>query len=279
MTSVRRLLGAGAAIALASGSLLMTPSMASADEGIPAEPAPTATAAEGEVPVGEPSAVEAPSEVTPFVYTGNEAFTLSPAGPYSGGQQISVNLTGWTKGQLVVILTCPKGVFPKANPPGAGCAPYTNPAGGGTVGTIGDGGKGSFKLTIVEGKLDGTSYTCSTKTPCTIGAYGTDSDGVPAKTPKAQTITYKSAATSGSSTSGSSTSTSSTSTSSGSTSGSSTSGSSTSSGTTTSSGTGGLVNTGPGDAPELAMTGFGVLVLGSLMMAFTRRRSTSTTTA
>ena len=81
-------------------------------------------------------------------------------------QEVTVNLTGWTPGALVVVLTCPEGVFPAANPPGAGCAPFTNPANGGTAGTIGGDGKLSVKLNIVEGALDGTQAKCSTATPC-----------------------------------------------------------------------------------------------------------------
>jgi hypothetical protein len=251
----------------------------------PVEPVAAVEPAEAVEPVAE--SVEAGSELAeagavgglsvpagerlvPAILSGTEAFTVSPGGPWKGGQEVSINFKGWTANQLVVALTCPKGVWPAANPPGGGCAPYTNPAGGSSIGTIKADGTLSLKVTIVEGKLAGTDYTCSTATPCTLGAYSTDEDANaekgPSQMPPQVTIKYvgaSSGSSGGSATGGASSGGSATG---GSATGGSATGGSSSGGDATNGGTE-LANTGPGSATDLAWIGWSVLLLGAVLTA------------
>lgn len=266
-TRVRTMAAAAAGAFLLMG---LCASPAYAEEGaVAVDPAPLSTT---EPTQAAPEAAAEPSEslagVAPAVVSGTESFTVSPKGPWTKGQKVSVNFKGWTPGQLVVALTCPKGVWPAANPPGAGCAPFTDPSKGSNIGNIKPDGTLSLEITVQEGALAGTSKSCTTATPCTIGAYGTDEDATPAQSPPLVTIAY--AGASGGSSGGSSTGTP---TSSNSSSGGSSTGGSTAGGTASGSSTSGgaeLANTGSSSTTSLALMGLAVVLLGGVMAAGSR---------
>jgi hypothetical protein len=260
MTSVRRLLGAGAAIAVVGAGVLALPAAAFAADLAPATDAPATT-----TPTSSP--------VAPAVVTGNEAFSVSPSGPYSKGQLVTVSASGWPASSAVIILTCPKGVLPKANPPAINCGSFSSPKTGGLFSSVDASGKGSWKINIVEGSLGSVpAYSCSASTACTIGVYGIDADAYKPYNSgalKAYTITYSDApAATKTAKSGSGTK---------SPSGSTTSTASSTSGSTTGGGTQ-LTKTGAGDTATMALTGAGAVLLGAVMVLLTRRRTSASAT-
>jgi len=278
MTLARTLAALGTAATLALSGLAFAPAALADEVSEPTISVPAADESAGESPTEvAPDLTSVPlSEITPaqaalvpFVYSGTESFSVSPAGPYTGGQSVTVNFKGWTPGQLVVTLTCPKGVWPATNPPGGGCAPYTQPDNGSNIGVIAPNGTLSLKIKVPSGKLAGTTKSCSNTSQCTFGAYATDSDATPAKTPKPKVIVYKTASTGGSTSTSSGTKKSSTGTKS-------TSSKTTTGSTTTSSGGETLVDTGAGSG-DLAAAGLALLLAGSLMVGATsfRRRGSA----
>jgi len=238
MTSVRRIFLASGAVALAASALLV-PSAAFADDA-----------------VATPEATVAPQNL------GNRAFTVTPAGPYVGGESLTVKVTGFQPGELIVIMTCPKNVWPGGaggTAPGAGCAPLTAVGKGSWFGTVDSSGKTTQKIPMVKGPLLSTDYKCLPATPCRIVVAGTDSKyGIPSANPTPLVLNFKTASTSSSGGSSSSSSNSS------------------SSSSSSSSGGSNLANTGPGDAPRNALAGLGLLVMGAALVAATRPRKAMT---
>ncbi|CAB4795447.1 unannotated protein [freshwater metagenome] len=237
MTSVRRIFLASGAVALAASALLV-PSAAFADDA-----------------VATTEATVAPQNL------GNRAFTVSPKGPYVGGEKLTIKVSGYNPGELIVIMTCPENVWPGGaggTAPGAGCAPFTAVGKGSWFGTVDGSGKTTQTIPVVKGTLLSTSYKCAASTPCEIVVASTDSTGIPAKNPTPYVMNFKTSSTSSSSGSSSS------------------SNSSSSSSSSSSSGGSNLANTGPGDAPRNALAGLGLLVTGAVLVAATRPRKAMT---
>jgi uncharacterized membrane protein YgcG len=236
MTSVRRIFLASGAVALAASAIL-APSAAFADEA-----------------VATTEATVAPQN------QGNRAFTVSPKGPYVGGEKLTIKVSGYNPGELIVIMTCPENVWPGGaggTAPGAGCAPFTAVGMGSWFGTVDSSGKKTQTIPVVKGTLLSTNYKCAASTPCEIVVASTDSTGIPAKNPTPYVMNFKTASTSSSS-------------------GSSSSNSSSSNSSSSSSGGSTLANTGPGDAPRNALAGLGLLVMGAGLVAATRPRKAMT---
>jgi LPXTG-motif cell wall-anchored protein len=159
------------------------------DEGVPADAGEQGTAQDSTAPAGsgeEPAAPEAAAAAVPASISPAVSFTISPSGPWTGGQKVTVTTTGWAPGDSYTIFTCPTGVYPAANPPGAGCAAFTGPHG--FFGVVDGSGKGTATITILQGSVDG--ITCEKDGDCTIGVYGIDAEATPENTPAAKPITY-----------------------------------------------------------------------------------------
>jgi hypothetical protein len=230
MTSVRRIFLASGAVALAASAIL-APSAAFADEA-----------------VATTEATVAPQN------QGNRAFTVSPKGPYVGGEKLTIKVSGYNPGELIVIMTCPENVWPGGaggTAPGAGCAPFTAVGKGSWFGTVDASGKHTQTIPVVKGTLLSTNYKCEASTPCEIVVASTDSTGVPAKNPTPYVMNFKTSSTSSNS-------------------------SSSSSSSSSSGGGSNLANTGPGDAPRNALAGLGLLVMGAALVAATRPRKAMT---
>lgn len=230
MTSVRRIFLASGAVALAASAIL-APSAAFADEA-----------------VATTEATVAPQN------QGNRAFTVSPKGPYVGGEKLTIKVSGYNPGELIVIMTCPENVWPGGaggTAPGAGCAPFTAVGKGSWFGTVDSSGKKTQTIPVVKGTLLSTNYKCSASTPCEIVVASTDSTGIRAKNPTPYVMNFKTSSTSSNS-------------------------SSSSSSSSSSGGGSNLANTGPGDAPRNALAGLGLLVMGAGLVAATRPRKAMT---
>ena len=227
MTSVRRIFLAGGAVALAASAILV-PSAAFAEEG-------SATT----------EATVAPQN------QGNRAFTVSPKGPYVGGENLTIKVSGYDPFQTIIIMTCPENVWPGGaggTKAGAGCAPFTAVNKASWFGTVDASGKHTQTIPVVKGTLLSTNYKCAASTPCEIVVASTDSTGIPAKNPTPYVMNFKTSSTSSSSSSSSS----------------------------SSGGGSNLANTGPGDAPRNALAGLGLLVMGAALVAATRPRKAMT---
>ena len=220
MTSVRRIFLAGGAVALAASAILV-PSAAFADEA-----------------VATTEAMVAPQN------QGNRAFSVSPKGPYVGGENLTIKVSGYNPGQTIIIMTCPENVWPGGaggTKAGAGCAPFTAVGKGSWFGTVDASGKHTQTIPVVKGTLLSTNYKCAASTPCEIVVASIDSTGIPAKNPTPYVMNFKTSSSSSSSGGGSN-----------------------------------LANTGPGDAPRNALAGLGLLVLGAALVAATRPRKALT---
>ena len=220
MTSVRRIFLAGGAVALAASAILV-PSAAFADEA-----------------VATTEAMVAPQN------QGNRAFSVSPKGPYVGGENLTIKVSGYNPGQTIIIMTCPENVWPGGaggTKAGAGCAPFTPVDKGSWFGTVDASGKHTQTIPVVKGTLLSTNYKCAASTPCEIVVASIDSTGIPAKNPTPYVMNFKTSSSSSSSGGGSN-----------------------------------LANTGPGDAPRNALAGLGLLVLGAGLVAATRPRKALT---
>lgn len=176
----------------ASAEEVDQPAVSVADETTEAPATDTPAGSEDEQPAAETTtddeataetaaAAAAPASISPAV-----TFSISPSGPWEGGQKVTVTTQGWAPGDSFTIFTCPKGVYPAANPPGAGCAAFTGPHG--FFGVVDGSGKGSASITILQGSADG--ITCEKDGDCTIGVYGIDAEATPENTPAAKAITY-----------------------------------------------------------------------------------------
>jgi hypothetical protein len=237
MTSVRRIFLASGAVALAASAIL-APSAAFADEA-----------------VATTEATVAPQDLE------NRAFTVSPKGPYVGGEKLTIKVSGYRKGELIVIMTCPENVWPGGaggTAPGAGCAPFTAVGKGSWIGPVDDSGRVTLPnsefpvpIPVVKGTLLSTNYKCAASTPCRIVVASTDSTGIPAENPTPYVMNFKTSSTSSNS-------------------------SSSSSSSSSSGGGSNLANTGPGDAPRNALAGLGLLVMGAGLVAATRPRKAMT---
>lgn len=207
---------------------------------------------------------------------------MTPSGPYTGGQQVTIKVTGYTPGAPVAIGQCKKGRVVVG--PGD-CSP--SKTGGAKLTTIGADGSVTVKVKILVGSVRNTKApidSCGPGKPCVLAATNISNNKetftvpltyvgaaapakAPAKTP-AKTSTTKTTTKAPAT----NTTTTAPSASSG---GSTASGTSTteSTGATTAADTGSLPKTGPGETALIALVGLAIFQLG-LIVAVRAARAT-----
>lgn len=209
---------------------------------------------------------------------------ITPAGPYKGGQQVTVKASGYTAGAPVAIGQCKKG---RAVTGPGDCSP--SKTGGAKLTTIGADGSVTVSVKIIVGSIQNTKPpvdSCGPNNPCVLAATNISDNketfevnltyvgaAATTKTPAKTTTTKTTTTTKKTTTTAPSTSTStSTSTSSG---GSTSSGASTtqSTGSTTAADTGSLPKTGPRETALIALAGLAIFQLG-LIVAVRAARAT-----
>ena len=170
MTSVRRIFLAGGAVALAASAILVS------------------SAAFDDEAVATTEAMVAPQN------QGNRAFSVSPKGPYVGGENLTIKVSGYNPRELILIMTCPENVWPGGaggTKAGAGCAPFTAVDKGSWFGRVDASGKHTQTIPVVKGTLLSTNYKCAASTPCEIVVTSTGSTGIPAKNPTPYVMNFK----------------------------------------------------------------------------------------
>lgn len=207
---------------------------------------------------------------------------MTPSGPYTSGQQVTIKVTGYTPGAPVAIGQCKKGRVVVG--PGD-CSP--SKTGGAKLTTIGADGSVTVKVKMIVGSIQNTKPpidSCGPGKPCVLAATNISNNketftvpltyvgaAAPAKAP-AKTPAKTSATKTTTKAPATNTTTTAPSTSSG---GSTAGGTSTteSTGATTAADTGSLPKTGPRETALIALVGLAIFQLG-LIVAVRAARAT-----
>ena len=165
-----------AASAFAAAALVLTGCSSSDDT---AESSPSATET--------PSESASPTPSAPAPNTGTGKLTLDPAGPYAGGETVTVAFSGFKAGEAVDITICANDGRPLAGP--QSCAPLGGPSN--QLINADPSGAGSAQIVIINGPLGNTEappLNCGAATPDTCAVTATDLSATNVAT---EVITYQ----------------------------------------------------------------------------------------
>lgn len=153
-----------AASALAAAALVLT-GCSSSDDTADSSPSPSASET--------PSESASPTPSAPAPNTGTGKLTLDPAGPYAGGETVTVAYSGFKAGEAVDITICANDGRPLAGP--QSCAPLGGPSN--QLVNADPTGAGTAQIVIINGPLGNTEappLTCGAATPDTCAVTATD---------------------------------------------------------------------------------------------------------
>ena len=150
--------------ALAAAALVLT-GCSNSDDTAESSPSPSATET--------PSESASPTPSVPAPNTGTGKLTLSPPGPYAGGETVTVAFSGFNAGEAVDITICANDGRPLAGP--QSCAPLGGPSN--QLINADPSGAGSAQIVIISGPLGNTEappLNCGPTTPDTCAVTATD---------------------------------------------------------------------------------------------------------